>query len=185
MRMTGKDRILIAAKKALLQGGRAGLRVDRVAAEAAINKRMIYHYFGDREALIAVALSDYARTLMASSRLSDPLKGLLQVFYPQVQSHKPQTFDQRTNDSKSAAPDVSDFEGVDATLTEQRGSVEAAMRVVVADIFTHGSAEECEYSLTPIGQRQLAQEILSLLLPGVFQRLRKPVYRMKSTSKPG
>ena len=79
-----KERILVAAQKELLDWGRAGLRIDRVAGKAAINKRMIYHHFGDRQGLIEAALNQYAQTLLSAS-LSRPLKGLLQVLYPQVE----------------------------------------------------------------------------------------------------
>ncbi len=44
-------RILAAAKIEFAEAGLGGARVDAIAARAKANKRMIYHYFGSKEAL--------------------------------------------------------------------------------------------------------------------------------------
>jgi len=44
-------RILAAAKKEFAKKGLGGARVDEIAKRAHANKRMIYHYFGSKEAL--------------------------------------------------------------------------------------------------------------------------------------
>src|SRR5436190_14423656 len=46
-----RERILNAAFKEFSAKGFAGSRVDEIARRAGINKRMLYHYFGDKEAL--------------------------------------------------------------------------------------------------------------------------------------
>lgn len=46
-----RSRILKAAKAEFARYGLGGARVDRVAARAKANKRMIYHYFGSKEEL--------------------------------------------------------------------------------------------------------------------------------------
>jgi TetR/AcrR family transcriptional regulator len=46
-----RERILAAALKEFSARGFAGARVDAIARRARINKRMLYHYFGDKEAL--------------------------------------------------------------------------------------------------------------------------------------
>ena len=46
-----QKRILEAAKKEFAKNGLGGARVDVIAARAKANKRMIYHYFGSKEAL--------------------------------------------------------------------------------------------------------------------------------------
>ena len=46
-----QKRILTAAKKAFARKGLGGARVDEIALSANANKRMIYHYFGDKENL--------------------------------------------------------------------------------------------------------------------------------------
>ena len=51
-----RGRILSAALKEFAAHGFAGARVDAIARRAAINKRMLYHYFGDKESLFRAVL---------------------------------------------------------------------------------------------------------------------------------
>src|ERR1035441_3204169 len=51
-----RERILSAALKEFAANGFAGARVDAIAGRAAINKRMLYHYFGDKEGLFKAVL---------------------------------------------------------------------------------------------------------------------------------
>jgi TetR/AcrR family transcriptional regulator len=51
-----RERILSAALKEFAAHGFAGARVDVIARRAAINKRMLYHYFGDKENLFKAVL---------------------------------------------------------------------------------------------------------------------------------
>lgn len=51
-----KERILSAASTEFAAYGVAGARVDRIAANAKANKRAIYDYFGDKNALFAAVL---------------------------------------------------------------------------------------------------------------------------------
>ena len=51
-----QERILQAAFKEFAAKGFAGARVDNIARRAAINKRMLYHYFGDKQALFREVL---------------------------------------------------------------------------------------------------------------------------------
>ena len=51
-----RERILAAAFKEFAAKGFAGARVDGIARRAAINKRMLYHYFGDKEGLFREVL---------------------------------------------------------------------------------------------------------------------------------
>ncbi|MEM9013285.1 MAG: TetR/AcrR family transcriptional regulator [Pseudomonadota bacterium] len=53
-----RARILAAAKHEFATAGLAGARVDAIAARARANKRMIYHYFGGKEALFAAVLEE-------------------------------------------------------------------------------------------------------------------------------
>jgi AcrR family transcriptional regulator len=46
-----RGRILSAALREFAANGFAGARVDAIARRAAINKRMLYHYFGNKEHL--------------------------------------------------------------------------------------------------------------------------------------
>ena len=51
-----RERILAAALKEFAAKGFAGARVDVIARRAAINKRMLYHYFGNKEKLFRAVL---------------------------------------------------------------------------------------------------------------------------------
>jgi AcrR family transcriptional regulator len=51
-----RERILAAALKEFAAYGYTGARVDRIARRARINKRMLYHYFGDKRGLFRVIL---------------------------------------------------------------------------------------------------------------------------------
>src|SRR3954454_8570736 len=73
-----RERILAAALREFADKGFAGARVDAIAAAASINKRMLYHYFGDKEGLFREVL----RNKMAQRRAwnlhtpDDPVEGL-------------------------------------------------------------------------------------------------------------
>lgn len=51
-----QERILEAALGEFAEKGFAGARVDAIARRARINKRMLYHYFGDKEGLFREVL---------------------------------------------------------------------------------------------------------------------------------
>ena len=66
--------ILQAATREITSKGLNGARVDTIAKRAAVNKRMIYHYFGDKEGLyLAVLEATYAsiRTAEIGLNLTD------------------------------------------------------------------------------------------------------------------
>jgi AcrR family transcriptional regulator len=50
--------ILEAARDEFAQHGLGGARVDRIAERAAINKRLIYYYFGNKDDLFLAVLED-------------------------------------------------------------------------------------------------------------------------------
>ena len=53
-----RKRILAAAKKEFAKKGFGGARIDEIALKSKANKRMIYHYFGNKEALFLKTLED-------------------------------------------------------------------------------------------------------------------------------
>jgi AcrR family transcriptional regulator len=53
-----RARILAAAKSEFAALGLGGARVDEIAEKANANKRMIYHYFGNKEDLFQVVLEE-------------------------------------------------------------------------------------------------------------------------------
>jgi len=76
-----RARILEAARVEFARQGLGGARVDQITARAGSNKRMIYYYFGNKEALFLAALeSAYAdiRKAEQSLKLTDlePAEGM-------------------------------------------------------------------------------------------------------------
>ena len=53
-----KLRILAAATQEFAKFGLGGARVDRIAARAKANKRMLYHYFGNKDELFAITVEN-------------------------------------------------------------------------------------------------------------------------------
>ncbi|WP_027364919.1 TetR/AcrR family transcriptional regulator [Desulfotruncus alcoholivorax] len=51
-----KERLLFCAERIFAQKGLDGARVDEIAAEAKVNKRMIYHYYQSKENLYTEVL---------------------------------------------------------------------------------------------------------------------------------
>ena len=76
-----RARILAAATNEFAHYGLGGARVDRIAAEADTNKRMLYYYFGNKEALfLAVLEATYAHIRTAETKLRletvEPVEGI-------------------------------------------------------------------------------------------------------------
>ena len=76
-----QERILSAATEEFARYGLGGARVDRIAQRAGANKRMLYYYYGNKEALfLAVLESRYAHIRRAEQglRLGDlePAEGV-------------------------------------------------------------------------------------------------------------
>jgi AcrR family transcriptional regulator len=73
-----RERILSAALKEFAAKGFAGARVNSIARRAAINKRMLYHYFGDKEGLFRAVLRRKIaeRQAWAENLSGDPAEGL-------------------------------------------------------------------------------------------------------------
>jgi AcrR family transcriptional regulator len=73
--------ILVAAVKEFTERGYEGARVDNIADRAGINKRMLYHYFGNKQALyVAVLEGSYTAIRSAEHGLHlsdrDPIEGM-------------------------------------------------------------------------------------------------------------
>lgn len=76
--------ILAAATQEITTKGLDGARVDEIARRSGVNKRMIYHYFGDKEGLyLAVLETTYAaiRTAEIGLQLADrdPVEGMREL----------------------------------------------------------------------------------------------------------
>ena len=73
-----RERILAAALKEFASKGFAGARVDFIARSAAINKRMLYHYFGNKKQLFreVLRLKMAERQTWAETLSGDPAESL-------------------------------------------------------------------------------------------------------------
>ncbi|MBI3849885.1 MAG: TetR/AcrR family transcriptional regulator [Verrucomicrobia bacterium] len=73
-----QERILVAALHEFAARGFAGARVDCIARRARINKRMLYHYFGDKDGLFREVLRRKIaqRAAWVSSSPDDPGESL-------------------------------------------------------------------------------------------------------------
>jgi AcrR family transcriptional regulator len=60
--------ILVAATREFASEGFGGARVDAIAARAQINKRMLYHYFGNKEDLYLAVLEETYRDIRTAER---------------------------------------------------------------------------------------------------------------------
>ena len=65
-------KLVATATQLLLTKGREGLRVDEVAATACVNKRMIYHYFENKEGLHQAVLQSQVELLVDSADVLSP-----------------------------------------------------------------------------------------------------------------
>ena len=63
--------LLEAAVREFAEKGYGGARIDKIAERAGLNKRLLYHYFGDKDALyLAVLESAYVNIRTAESGLN-------------------------------------------------------------------------------------------------------------------
>lgn len=64
-------RILAAATEVFADQGLDGARVDEIAKRAGINKRMLYHYFGNKDDLFGAVLDELYETICRDSAALD------------------------------------------------------------------------------------------------------------------
>ena len=66
-----REAILVAAQHEFATKGLSGGRVDEIARRAHANKRMIYHYFGNKEGLYLAALERVYEELRGTEKTLD------------------------------------------------------------------------------------------------------------------
>lgn len=76
-----KKALLAAAREAFAERGFAGARVDDIAERAGVNKQLVYHHFGDKDALyLAVLEGAYEEIRQAELKLNltglDPVEAM-------------------------------------------------------------------------------------------------------------
>jgi len=90
-----RRRILRAATELFASQGRDATSVDQIARRSGFNKRMIYHYFGNKQGLyLAVLESEYSRIRQFASDLitqaptrSELLDGLVEKYFQFLQQN--------------------------------------------------------------------------------------------------
>ncbi len=63
-----RNKLLTAARTEFARSGLAGARVDEIAARAGVNKQLVYHYFGDKDALYLAVLEWVYEEIRAQER---------------------------------------------------------------------------------------------------------------------
>src|SRR6201985_3031210 len=63
-----RQKLLSAARHEFARSGLAGARVDEIAARAGVNKQLVYHYFGDKDALYLAVLEWVYEEIRAQER---------------------------------------------------------------------------------------------------------------------
>ena len=186
-----RHRLLQAAIQQLVTLGSAGIRVDQLANDAGVNKRMIYHYFGNKEGLCAWALdsqvvclerfeSEQPRRLQVDgdvleSPLASALRDLLRPLLPEQLPERPSDL----SDAKSASLVVAEQYPEDA-----HGIQRAAIVVLRALLDLRGGQHEYRLARTAeAAWRQVMPWLMALaasevpsgsssaLLPPAKQRL--------------
>ena len=66
-----KERILESASNEFAQKGYGSARVDAIALAAGVNKRMLYHYYGNKDALFVAVLEQAYRNIREHERELD------------------------------------------------------------------------------------------------------------------
>ena len=63
-----RKKLLTAARREFAASGLAGARVDEIATRAGVNKQLVYHYFGDKDALYLAVLEWVYEEIRAQER---------------------------------------------------------------------------------------------------------------------
>jgi AcrR family transcriptional regulator len=63
-----REAILAAARDEFAEHGLGGARVERIAERAGLNKRLLYYYFDDKEALFGAVLEDTYRSIRSAEQ---------------------------------------------------------------------------------------------------------------------
>ena len=75
-----QQRLIDATAEIMASVGIAGLRVDQIAQRTGVNKRMIYHYFGNKEGLARRVLAEQVQCLcIGLPNLEDEVANFLRL----------------------------------------------------------------------------------------------------------
>lgn len=110
-----RDKIIAAALGEFAEHGRAGARVDRIAAAAGVNKAMIYYHFKSKDELYIQVLRSFfleigreaRQKLSASANLEEALKAIL-ALHTGIATRRPQVRTLLLRELADLNPDVMD-----------------------------------------------------------------------------
>ena len=89
MASENRTHILNSAVEEILQYGFTGARVDRIADRAGLNKRMIYHYFDDRQGLCEQVLKQQLRIIGNADAIDSPVvRTVFNTYLEELPSNK-------------------------------------------------------------------------------------------------
>ena len=179
---------LLAASTEIIVGvGSAGLRVDAVAQVAGVNKRMIYHYFGDKEGLVASVFAVQVNIVMSPGALCIESQRVFRILFEKC-SFIDRSIDIGWVDAGSASAPANLFD------------LQRAVRILLPKILTReagfASAERetdpgvqisaADWRLFALDLARLALPVLALGVEAESKRshtAEKPVYRISSDSR--
>jgi AcrR family transcriptional regulator len=170
-----RQRVLGAATVEFARLGFAGARVDAIAERAKANKRMIYHYFGSKQALFLAALEDaYGDIRSAERRLNlqhvDPVEAIkiLVTFTWDYYVKHPEFLTLVNNENLHKARHLKQSE----VIGQRRG----AFRALVADILKRGvqsgvfrpgvDADQLNLTIAAIGYYYLTNRFTNSIIYG-------------------
>ena len=150
---------MATATQLLLTKGREGLRVDEVAVMARVNKRMIYHYFENKEGLHQAVLQSQVALLVDSADVLSPNAKAFLAEHFSSPANKPDA-------GKTLKPegDASSGVGGGAVISQQRlqdaGLI--VLRALLGQRHFTGRLNSADWA-------SLAQGLMALALPQVSE----------------
>lgn len=148
-------KLVATATQLLLTKGREGLRVDEVAATACVNKRMIYHYFKNKEGLYQAVLQSQVELLVDSADVLSPNAKAFLAEHFSLRANKPDA-------RKTLKPESDASSGVEgsAAITQQR--LQDAGLIVLRALL---GQRHFTVRLNSADWASLAQGLMALALP--------------------
>ncbi|MBC3992502.1 TetR family transcriptional regulator [Streptomyces sp. AC563] len=154
-----KARLLAAARAEFARHGVAGARVDRIAAAAKANKRLLYVYFGNKCELFDLVVAEaFGQLADAVPFAADDLPGYAGALFDHLTAHpallrliawalleRPGPTAARIADCHPAAEAVAD--------AQARGVVTAALEPADVLALTVGLAGAWSHTAAPLGRR--------------------------------
>ncbi|HEY4204842.1 MAG TPA: TetR/AcrR family transcriptional regulator [Xanthobacteraceae bacterium] len=148
-----RRKLLTAAREEFARSGFAGARVDEIAAKAGVNKQLVYHYFGDKDAMyfavlewIYAEIRDYERDLKLNGLSPDNIiRRLIESSFDYLALH-PDLVALLNDENRNGAPHISSFRNLTPSNSPLLGVIKKALSHGVRNgIFRRGVNPEQLY----------------------------------------